>query len=108
MAVQTDGATWLTVAQLSARLGLERTTLRDWRTRRIGPTPTYFSSRSVRYALADVERWEAEQHREAIRRQVAESRARQGLPPTVTDPEVLDRVAGMVAATEVEAADDAP
>jgi hypothetical protein len=98
----TDQTTWLTPAQLGARLGMKPTALRAWRTKRVGPQPTYFSERTVRYSLAEVERWEAAQYRLVVREQVAESRARQGLPPTVTDEATLDRVAALVATSETE------
>lgn len=39
--------------------------------------------------------------REELRAWIAETRARQGLPPTITDPTVLARLAALVADTIV-------
>lgn len=59
-------ALWLTIEQLSDRLGVPVKTLRYWRSRGYGPpgvklgpgAGTSSKAGSLRYRLADVERWE--------------------------------------------------
>lgn len=50
--------TFLTPATLAARWQVTPMTLRRWR--RAGKLPTYYLGRSIRFALADIERIESE------------------------------------------------
>jgi transposase-like protein len=55
---------WLSVEQLSGRLGIPVNTLRAWRRQGHGPKGTKLGrgrSGAVRYRLAEIERWEREQ-----------------------------------------------
>jgi predicted DNA-binding transcriptional regulator AlpA len=50
---------YLTEVQVVLRFGLSVRTLQDWRLRGTGPRFTVLSGRTIRYALADLEAWEA-------------------------------------------------
>jgi excisionase family DNA binding protein len=93
----TQDERWLTRQEVCARLRIAPRTLTAWAAD--GRLPAVrFTRKVVRWDAREVERFE----REAIRRQVAESRAKQGLPPTVEDAGVLDRIAALVVGTEAE------
>ncbi len=87
---------YVSSAEAAKLLGLARGTLPAWRSKGEGPA-FYRFGRSIRYRRSELEAWAADRRREAIRAQVAETRARDGLPRHVEDPAVLDRVAAMVA-----------
>ena len=53
------GQVYLTEAQVALRYALSIRTLQDWRLRGIGPRFTVLNGRTIRYALADLEAWEA-------------------------------------------------
>jgi predicted site-specific integrase-resolvase len=95
-------ARWLTPKQVADRLQVARRTLRDWDAQGVGPVPVHLTNGTTRYPLDAVEQWEAERLRAQIREQVARSRRRQGLPETVTDEAVLDRVAALIVSTGAE------
>lgn len=52
-----DEPLYLTPEQLAARLGVTLAAVRKWRTRGQGPVAYKFCG-ALRYALADVQRWE--------------------------------------------------
>lgn len=54
---------WLTTAELAARLSLKTGTLENWRVRGHGPTYVRLSGKRgpVRYRLSDVLKWEDKQ-----------------------------------------------
>lgn len=54
---------YLTTAQLAERLQMSPATLRYWRHKRTGP-PGVKLGRVVRYSVAEVDKWLAEQARE--------------------------------------------
>lgn len=54
-----DAAAYLTPSQLARRLNLTRRRLMLWRRDGKGPRAEKWGYRTVRYAIADVEAWEA-------------------------------------------------
>lgn len=49
----------LSPIEVAATLGIKPKTLKNWRSQRIGPPPTYIGSKVVMYAREDVEDWVA-------------------------------------------------
>jgi predicted DNA-binding transcriptional regulator AlpA len=62
----TDHPTWLSFADLAARLGLSVGTVKDWRAKGYGP-PGVILGRRVRFHLDDVVAWEQSQRETATR-----------------------------------------
>ena len=53
------GQVYLTEAQVALRYALSIRTLQDWRLRGIGPRFTVMNGRTIRYALSELEGFEA-------------------------------------------------
>ncbi len=73
-------AQWLSLQDVARTLGFHEQTIRRWC--RDGRGPRYFRfGLSYRFLREDVDAW--------LEERVAESRARQGLPPKIEDPQTV-------------------
>lgn len=66
MATNNDQPPWLSNEDLAKRYGVSIDTVRKWRHEGTGPAGVRFG-RHVRYALAELERWEQEQATKQVR-----------------------------------------
>jgi predicted DNA-binding transcriptional regulator AlpA len=88
----------VTARELARRCDVSIGTVRRWARTGIGPRPVRIGARAVRYRPEDVRVWTdgGASANPELRAYVAASRATQGLPPVITDPATLERVAAVL------------
>jgi excisionase family DNA binding protein len=95
--VNPDGSYLLDAAAIAAYVGIAERGLLDLVAK--GRIPHYWTDeQTVRFRRSEVDAWLAEQENDPVEDLLRRTRDDRGLPRTVTDPEVIERVAAIIVA----------